>query len=115
MKNPYKEGSTNAMNWQAGFEAQSETECPYEKDDSDSKDYYNAWMKGYRANRKRPNNINNNKKEETNETFNSLESLDTNKLEQELKRRKKTELEKLLKQKEELDKKIFKLQVLFGE
>lgn len=112
MKNPYEEGSTNAMNWQAGFDAQSDSECPYEKDDTDSKDYYHAWMKGYRASKKKSGKT---KEEKAPLVAPELESFTTEQLEVALRTRKQSELEKLLKQKAELDHKIFKLQALFGE
>ena len=116
-KNPFGEGTSEAMNWDAGFEAQSEAECPYEKDmvrdDPDMEKLYSCWMRGFKAKKRRGRPK---KQEEAATPANSgaIEEFKTEDLEAELMKRKRAELDKLLKQKEELDKKVARLQVLLG-
>lgn len=105
MSNPYKPESTEAMNYEAGMSARSADECPYEKDDSENKKYYSAWMKGFR----------NNKGIKEQPVPTTLEGWRTIDLEAELMKRKRAELDKLLKQQADINKKIERLKALFGE
>lgn len=127
VKNPYPpQQEAKYMSWEHGYTAKSETECPYDAEDSDYKELRKIWLAGWKANKtnKKPT-------EETAElaaeilSVGSVESIDkvpTELLEQELKKRKTRELE-MLKQKEQslseqlkiLQKKIEKLTILFGE
>jgi hypothetical protein len=105
--NPFAEGSTEAMNYDAGLSAMDAGECPYEKDSEDDKPLYSAWIRGFKAKGK--------KKSTATKPTGDLESFRTADLEAELMKRKRTELDKLLKQQADIEKRVSRLKALFGE
>lgn len=105
MKNPYQPHQQEEYaHWQAGFEAKTETECPYESDDSDFRKLRNVWMKGFKAKTKST-------KSETNKPSINLDDVSTEQLEQALLARKSKELEQLLQRKAKLQQTLADLEL----
>jgi len=131
MSNPYKPGDeARYMTWEHGFNSNSETECPYDPEDKDTRELRGIWLKAFKANpAHKKKAVAESAEDAIEEQFptssgNSLDvkGLPTEMLELELKRRKLGDLQALHKSREELNKKldlvnvkIQRLEVLLGE
>lgn len=137
-KNPFNPADEAAyLSWDHGHNAQSMEDCPYDAKDSDAREAYSAWMQGFKANKSRPKPVRNVDPEaildnlEAEEGLSyipgplgpiTLDSINTNDLEAELKKRKIKDLEQLLQKEtallkalEEIRVKVLRLKVLMGD
>lgn len=130
--NPFKpQDEAKHLSWEHGHTAQSMDENPYTKDDGE---VYTVWLQGFRANKSRPKveakqvpdeaEIDSGSLKVVTRTdgTGSLESLPTDLLELELKKRKLKELEQLMLQQQKLlqaleenKHKVARLQILMGD
>lgn len=112
MENPYdvKTQATLYHNWQAGYSSESAESCPYEGDDQENQEFRLIWMKGFHAKQKEYKSNTKEKKTVADKSkttaVNDLTKLSDTALIKELIARKQPELDRLKKQREEIDKKI---------
>lgn len=129
--NPSDEG--NYLAWDHGANSKSDSDCPYEADDKDNRQYRDAWLKGFRtsphfkAKKKSTVSVD----QELDEQIKGLEvqineeplaAISTELLELELRKRKTKELDdlliteqKIVLQLQQVQKQIKRLHILMGD
>lgn len=119
--NPYNQQSQEALflAFDHGSNATTKDDCPYVSDDQDEAPAYTAWMKGYGVRKKTSKKKKSEAIGSTGTDDTTLETLSTELLMAELKKRKSKELEGLQKRRQQLlvtvatlDDEIGKLEIL---
>jgi ribosome modulation factor len=117
-KNPYEVADElRHQSWLHGFNSKSKDDCPYEAGTLEAEAGIPAWKAGFTAGQSLRGEQQPVKKT-TPKTANftsTLETFSEEQLFEELRKRKKGELESLLKQRDELNIKILKLEALFND